>query len=480
MQRQRPKTMRSKRKMNDRIKLITHDEIDEIDEDIDLSETGQENHKLAEIVHHSLEETRHTSQSLGVSHKRDNKSQKNQKKKSTVCQAEDELGLLSTSQSDDNEDNTKENDEFDETDKQFFDRCSQQRSSLLEDRRKARRKSAENKQSNGTPDQQSTMGYIKVGDKIDKSEVRCFECIQAIPVKSANEIKPGDHVVECGVIYDHHGIIIDKNGEEFTIREATNTAFRAVLGVFKICNKKARIQSSVKTFDFTKRICVVQYTRRFSPADTIEEAKNADEEYDYNIFRNNCEHFATQCVTGQRISVQVSKLRLAWKLFWTSGFVGISDEVKRNVKGFKKGMICKSCHDMNKKLLNVPKTPIKSEEDIKKGDIIRYTYWNLWHEAVVLKIEDKTKKNVVCTIAHYAFCGPFSLRTIIQEPKTIRLDGKCYKLEYTGDDYNVYDSDEVVARAMDSIGEQWFAFFANDSSHFARWCKLKLRYQNMS
>lgn len=362
-----------------------------------------------------------------------------------------------------------------------------QRSSHLEFTKEMRRKSAENKESNGTTDQQSGVYYVKETDKIAKSEVRCFECIQAFPANSADEILPGDHVVSIGVLYDHHAIILKREGVIFTIREATNTKCGAVLGI--LFGGKARIQTSKRPFNFAKeRICVVKYNRRFSPEVTISKAENYQKEFTYNLCRNNCEHFATECVTGQSISVQVSKLRLAWKLFWSNGFIGISDEEKRNQKGFDKRMICKNCYEMNKKLLEVRKIPIKSKKDIKEGDIIRYTYWNLWHEAVVVEITDKenkgkngkkiTRKTVECKIAHYAFCGPFSHRTIKKEPKTIRLDGKCFKLDYAKPDYDVYNSDEVVKRAEESLKEQWFVFFANDSSHFARWCKLKLKKES--
>lgn len=352
--------------------------------------------------------------------------------------------------------------------------------------------STENKESNGTTDQQSGVHYMEVTDTIGKSEVRCFECIQAFPVHSADEIQPGDHVVFIGVLYDHHAIVLEKEGKHFSICEATNTKCGAVLGI--LFGGKARIIKSKRTFEFTKeRICVVKYNKRFSPEDTISNAKveqsDNRKEYRYNLFRNNCEHFATQCVTGQSISVQVSKLRLAWKLFWSSGFIGISDEEKRNQKGFDKRMICKNCYEMNKKLLEVRKIPIKSKEDINEGDIIRYTYWNLWHEAVVVKIPDKenegkneekiTRTTVECEIAHYAFCGPFSHRTIKKEPKTIRLDGKCFKLDYAKPDYDVYNPDEVVKRAIENLNEQSFVFFANDSSHFARWCKLKLKKETL-
>lgn len=172
--------------------------------------------------------------------------------------------------------------------------------------------------------------------------------------------------------------------------------------------------------------------------------------------------------------MQATKLRLGWQLFWESGFIGLSDELARNSTEFDINLICKNCYLMNRNLLGVSLKPIQSENDIKKGDIIRFSYWNLWHEAVVLEKQQKTRRGVVCSIAHYAFCGPFSHRTIKTESKEIRFDGQSKTLDYDAPQYNVYSSDEVVQRARSRMGEQLFAFFSNDSSHFARWCKLKL------
>lgn len=318
----------------------------------------------------------------------------------------------------------------------------------------------------------------------EKCQVQCIECVKAIPVFSCNDIEAGDHVVFSGAVYDHHGIIISKldDGVTFEIIEATNTISGAVLGVSKFFGGKAEIKSSFKKFDFEgEKICVVVYRHRFSKKETVRRAtgfynnKEESGNYKYDLFDNNCEHFATYCVTGQNVSVQVSKFRLTWTLFWSSGFVGISDELKRNEKEYENDIICKDCYEMNKKLLGVGVKPIVSEGDVQKGDIIRYSYWNLWHDAVVLEVSKKTKKAVVCSIAHYAFCGIFSHRTIIEERKEIQLNGQCSKLDYDLPQYDVYEPEEVVRRARKRLGEQLFVFFSNDSSHFARWCKLKLR-----
>ncbi|CAC5380932.1 unnamed protein product [Mytilus coruscus] len=153
--------------------------------------------------------------------------------------------------------------------------------------------------------------------------------------------------------------------------------------------------------------------------------------------------------------------------------MGISDESTRNEKQYEHGIICKECFEINEQLLNVNIRPIEKASDVQKGNIIRYSYWNLWHDAVILDIKDADNSHVTCYIAHYAFCGIFSHRKIKREELRVYFDGSFKILEYGPPDYNVYDVETVIERASGRLGEQQFIFFSNDSSHFSRWCKLK-------
>lgn len=316
------------------------------------------------------------------------------------------------------------------------------------------------------------------------NEVRCLECVKVVPVSSCDDLEPGDHVIFCGTVYDHHGILLSKDGESLEIIEATNTFSGFITGILRGFWGKANIWITKKKFDFEKKIvCVVEYKYRYAKTKTIQRALDLHSDikktgnYSYNLLGNNCEHFATLCATGIKFSVQVSKFTLMWDMFLKTGFLGFNDELARNKAEFEKHLICKDCYDMNKHLLGVSVKPIVSAEDITKGDIIRYSYWNFWHEAVVLKKNEKKQADpniVSCLIAHYAFFGPCCYRTIIDEEIKIRLDGQTFKLDYNQQHYNVYQPDEVVDRALRRIGEQLFTFYSNDSSHFVRWCKLKL------
>lgn len=316
---------------------------------------------------------------------------------------------------------------------------------------------------------------------------RCIECVKAIPVFSAEQIENGDHITFAGAIYDHHAIVVKKRSDKlFEVIEATNTFSGVVVSFSKFLGQKAKLVSSTKTFDFKKqKIHVIFYRkRRYSKSETVKRAKRCLKggdvdnqsiaDYKYHLFENNCEHFATYCVTGEEFSIQVTKFRLTSKLFWTSGFIGISDEKKRTEKEHENNIICDECYEINMKLLDAPIRKITKKEDIQKGDVIRYSYWNLWHEAVVLEISEVKNDYVTCFIAHYAFCGFFSHRTIKRELIFIYLNGSYSKIEYKSPAFNVYDPETVVCRAESRLDEQMFVFFSNDSSHFARWCKLKL------
>ncbi|CAC5404218.1 unnamed protein product [Mytilus coruscus] len=164
------------------------------------------------------------------------------------------------------------------------------------------------------------------------------------------------------------------------------------------------------------------------------------------------------------------------RLFANRGFQGISDEVFRNKIEYENGMLCAPCYERNKKILSVAKQPIKSKGDVEIGDIITYTYYRCCHSAVVLEIESHDR-SLQCKIAHYAFRGLHRHRKIREETLRIPFDGSVKVTDYSEPDYTVFDPEEVVERARSKLGEKRYVHFSNDSSHFARWCKLKL-YRN--
>lgn len=319
-------------------------------------------------------------------------------------------------------------------------------------------------------------------EKIDEKNAKCIECVKIVPVFSINDLQPGDHVVYRHVNYDHHGIIIslNKNGS-FEIIEVTNTSEGASFGISSssfpsAAMSKAKIQKNTKIFQ-KGNIALVYYKYRCEKDKTVERAKyyaKENKSFKYHLFSNNCEHFATFCVTGHRFSLQVSKFLLSIKMLWQKGFSGISNEKERNKELHDRQLVCDSCFVHNRKLLNVDAIPLTSKRQVDKGDIIRFSYYLLMHDAVVLHKDNNNSNNnvVVLTIAHYAFCGLHEHRTVKEETMDFNLDGSCFIVNYASK-FSLYESELVVNRARSRIGEQFFVFFSNDSSHFARWCKLK-------
>lgn len=104
------------------------------------------------------------------------------------------------------------------------------------------------------------------------------------------------------LLYDHHGIITDKHGQTFEVIEAKKE------------RGKVQLTCSEIIFDFKKdNVSVATYSERHSKQDTAnravclyEESKKDPHSYTYNLFTNNCEHFATYCATGIMYSLQVA------------------------------------------------------------------------------------------------------------------------------------------------------------------------------
>ncbi|KAK3082478.1 hypothetical protein FSP39_025356 [Pinctada imbricata] len=319
----------------------------------------------------------------------------------------------------------------------------------------------------------------------------CIECVKAIPVRNRKDVKVGDHIINSGILYDHHAIVIDilpdekdeDNQKKARIKliHSTNSICGAFAGLFKLFGGKAKILQTSECFDFERcKIMVVKYIRSpFGPSEVVRRAKkkHQDKDFKYHVFRNNCEHFATYCVTGERFSVQINKLILAMRMLLPLWFKGLLDEKFRNKLAYERGMICKPCFKRNEWLFAAKKKPINALSEVKKGDLITFPYWYFDHNAIVMETHAEGPQNrhkkVGLTIAHYAFCGPFQHHTIILERRSFNLDGSVTVTMYESPEYNVFSPDETVERAKKRINEQQYTYFANNSSHFARWCKLK-------
>lgn len=104
--------------------------------------------------------------------------------------------------------------------------------------------------------------------------------------------KSDDYIKVGKIIYCHHGIyigdgkVIHYGGEKNNKKNATIVQ-----------------ESSLEEFADNRVICLVQHSTY--PRDTIDRAVKSLARRGYNLFENNCEHFANYCVSGKRESKQV-------------------------------------------------------------------------------------------------------------------------------------------------------------------------------
>ncbi len=89
-------------------------------------------------------------------------------------------------------------------------------------------------------------------------------------------------------LYEHHGIDCG-DGMVIHYRKPSETVER----------------TSIETFARGKPIQVLRYPKRYIPDTVIQRAESRLGEQNYNLLFNNCEHFATWCMTGISKSQQV-------------------------------------------------------------------------------------------------------------------------------------------------------------------------------
>lgn len=282
-------------------------------------------------------------------------------------------------------------------------------------------------------------------------------CVKQTRVNSSDELEIGDHVVFRRTLYDHHGIIVYKKGSDFEVVEPTKTS------IFK---DKAKLQHSKTTFNFRDEdVRVVKYTDRLSKKDTASLAmqiyKKSIEHpgsYKYNLFTNNCEHFATFCATGRMHSLQVADF----------GSRSLPSYIKDRLK--KKFGISEE-NEQRKCFLCIPSNTIESKNGVKKGDIIGYLENNIWHHAVVNGILESTNTAVTCSVAHCNSCGPNPDKKITNENIVIAFKTLFYKLDFESSQFDIHEPGAVVSNAIE--GRHMAESLTDACSQFPSLCKLK-------
>lgn len=113
-------------------------------------------------------------------------------------------------------------------------------------------------------------------------------------------VQLGSHLSVSRNIYHHHGIYI---GDNQIIHYS---------GFAEPFKKGAIEQTSLENFlggvDDFKVVNYPSHQNIYSPEEIVHRAQSCLGEDDYNLFFNNCEHFACWCVTGKSRSEQVQEI----------------------------------------------------------------------------------------------------------------------------------------------------------------------------
>jgi hypothetical protein len=105
----------------------------------------------------------------------------------------------------------------------------------------------------------------------------------------------GDHIKVKDFGYSHHGVDC---GDGTVIHFAGHASQKR--------NPEIR-RVTFDDFARGRRVFVVKHTYPLQPEEVIWRAESLIGTRDYDLLFNNCEHFAAWCVTGRRVSRQVSR-----------------------------------------------------------------------------------------------------------------------------------------------------------------------------
>ncbi len=111
----------------------------------------------------------------------------------------------------------------------------------------------------------------------------------------------GDHVFVYCLGYSHHGIDV---GDERVIH-FDNRPWQVVLQHLGSGEEPLVREVEVQTFAQGRPIIIRNYAECDDPDNVVARARSRLAETNYDLFENNCEHFAVWCKTGRSHSTQV-------------------------------------------------------------------------------------------------------------------------------------------------------------------------------
>ena len=130
-------------------------------------------------------------------------------------------------------------------------------------------------------------------------------------VFSIYDLESGDHIAfhQVSGSYWHHAIVeyVIPETDEFQTIEYSNTAIGFLRDNSSVPKTSRKAQVVKITYRFSKTIAYKMLHEYFNRHATLLRAQESVGEPYYNLFFNNCEHFAMWCATGISSSDQVNK-----------------------------------------------------------------------------------------------------------------------------------------------------------------------------
>ena len=131
-------------------------------------------------------------------------------------------------------------------------------------------------------------------------------------VFSIFELRSGDHIAlhQVAGTYWHHAIVeyIDMESDDINVIHYSNTARGFIEDNFSSPKTPAKARVVRNTYKFSKeKVYRMKHERCFDADTVVRRAQSKVGTSNYNVFTNNCEHFAMWCKTGISSSDQVDK-----------------------------------------------------------------------------------------------------------------------------------------------------------------------------
>jgi hypothetical protein len=110
-------------------------------------------------------------------------------------------------------------------------------------------------------------------------------------------LAPGTHLVTSRRGYTHHGIYV---GRGMVVHYAGLSGFLRSGPVEEVTTSR---------FSMGRPVRIIEYAEsKYSPQEIVRRARSRLGENDYQVLRNNCEHFCNWCISGRSHSTQVESI----------------------------------------------------------------------------------------------------------------------------------------------------------------------------